>query len=195
MAWTTCSRSALSENGRVVAEERHGMRESALSARERFVAYKVALGQGLFFNIQSTPFFLSQYNSTSAPYPSLSIFCSYPKDKRTSLGTFHNHRSFGDLRAIGRKVLFTLQARSSTCEKRLLASSCLSVRPPDRMEQLSSHQWRTEGGGFGGVQPPPPKFRGLAKAEPNSQFRGIYIRNNLIRIWVSLICKLSGTPD
>jgi hypothetical protein len=43
--------------------------------------------------------------------------------------------------------------------------------------------------------PPSPKFRSFAKAEPNSQFRGIYIRNNLIRIWVSLICKLSGTPD
>jgi hypothetical protein len=41
-----------------------------------------------------------------------------------------------------------------------------------------------------------PKFRGFAKAEPNSHFRGIYeyIRNNLIKIWVSLICKLSGTP-
>jgi hypothetical protein len=47
-----------------------------------------------------------------------------------------------------------------------------------------------------GVQtPPPPKFRSFAKAEPNSQFRGIYIRNNLIRIWVSFICKLSETPD
>jgi hypothetical protein len=41
----------------------------------------------------------------------------------------------------------------------------------------------------------PPKFRSFAKAEPNSQFREIYIRNNLIRIWVSFICKLSGTPD
>jgi hypothetical protein len=33
------------------------------------------------------------------------------------------------------------------------------------------------------------------KAEPNSQFRGKYIRNNLIRIRVSLIYKLGGTPD
>jgi hypothetical protein len=36
-------------------------------------------------------------------------------------------------------------------------------------------QWRTEGG-F--KSPPPPKFRTFDKAEPNSQFRGKYIRNN-----------------
>jgi hypothetical protein len=54
-------------------------------------------------------------------------------------------------------------------------------------------QWRTEGGLV--VQTPPPsKFRSFDKAEPNSQFRGKYICNNLIRIRVSLICKLSGTP-
>jgi hypothetical protein len=46
----------------------------------------------------------------------------------------------------------------------------------------------------GGVQTPL-KFRSFDKAGPNSQFRGKYIRNNLIRIRVSLICKLSGTPD
>jgi hypothetical protein len=39
-------------------------------------------------------------------------------------------------------------------------------------------QWRTEG--VWGVKPPPPPS--FAKAEPNSQFRGKYIRNNLIRI-------------
>jgi hypothetical protein len=50
-------------------------------------------------------------------------------------------------------------------------------------------------GGLGGSTPPPPKFRGFAKAELNSQFRGIYIRNNLIRLRVSFICKVSGTPD
>jgi hypothetical protein len=49
----------------------------------------------------------------------------------------------------------------------------------------------------GGVQTPlpPPKFRSYDKAEPNSQFRRKYIRNNLTRIRVPLICKLSGTPD
>jgi hypothetical protein len=53
-------------------------------------------------------------------------------------------------------------------------------------------QWRSEGrGGLGSSNPP--KFRGFDKAEPNSHFRGKYIRNNLIRIRVSLICKLSGT--
>jgi hypothetical protein len=53
-----------------------------------------------------------------------------------------------------------------------------------------SGQWRTEGGSWA-----PPKFRSFAKADPNSRFSGIYIHNNLIGIWVSFICKLSGTPD
>jgi hypothetical protein len=57
---------------------------------------------------------------------------------------------------------------------------------------FQENQCRTEGGGS---TPPPPKFRSFAKAEPNSQFRGIYIHNNLIKIWASFICKLSGTPD
>jgi hypothetical protein len=49
---------------------------------------------------------------------------------------------------------------------------------------------------WGRFKPPTPlKFQSLDKAEPNSQFRGKHIRNNLIRIQVSLICKLSGTPD
>jgi hypothetical protein len=57
----------------------------------------------------------------------------------------------------------------------------------------ATRQWRTEGvlWGFNA----PPKFRSFDKAQPNSQFRGKYIRNNLIRIRVSRICKLSGTPD
>jgi hypothetical protein len=55
-------------------------------------------------------------------------------------------------------------------------------------------QWRTDGGGGVGFQPRPPKFLSFDKAEPNSQFRGKYIHNNLTRIRVSLICKLSGTP-
>jgi hypothetical protein len=50
-----------------------------------------------------------------------------------------------------------------------------------------------KGGGLGDETPP--KLRSFAKADPNSQFCGIYIRNNQIRMWVSFICKLSGTPD
>jgi hypothetical protein len=38
-------------------------------------------------------------------------------------------------------------------------------------------------------------FQSFDKAEPNSQFHGKYIRNSLIRIRVSLVCKLSGTLD
>jgi hypothetical protein len=49
-------------------------------------------------------------------------------------------------------------------------------------------------GGFN-PRPLPPKFRSFDKAEPNSQFRGKYIRYNLTRIRVSPICKLSGTLD
>jgi hypothetical protein len=47
--------------------------------------------------------------------------------------------------------------------------------------------------GVGGFTPPPPKFRSFDKAKPNSLFRGKYVRNNLIRIRVSHICKLSRT--
>jgi hypothetical protein len=43
--------------------------------------------------------------------------------------------------------------------------------------------------------PPPRKFQSFEKAEPNSQFRGNYIGNYLIRIRVSLVWKLNGTPD
>jgi hypothetical protein len=51
------------------------------------------------------------------------------------------------------------------------------------------------GGGGGGYSTPPPEFPSFEKAEPNSQFHGIYIHNNVIRIWVQFICKLNGTPD
>jgi hypothetical protein len=67
-----------------------------------------------------------------------------------------------------------------------------------KVEKPADGQWRIEGGEVWWVQnspPPPPKFQSFDKPEPNSQFRGKYIRNNLIRIRVSLICKLSGTPD
>jgi hypothetical protein len=62
-----------------------------------------------------------------------------------------------------------------------------------RVEPVTA-QWRTEGG-LGVQPPPPPKFQSFDKAEPNSQLRGKYIRNNLIRIRDSLICRLSGTSD
>ena len=44
-------------------------------------------------------------------------------------------------------------------------------------------------GGVWDFQPPPslPKFRSFDKAEPYSQFRGKYVRNNLTMIWLSLI--------
>jgi hypothetical protein len=48
----------------------------------------------------------------------------------------------------------------------------------------------------------PPKFRSFDKAESNSQFRGIYIRNNLIRIrfhsfanWVEPLIRGLPLPD
>jgi hypothetical protein len=56
-------------------------------------------------------------------------------------------------------------------------------------------QWRAEGGGWLNPPPPYPTITSFDKSEPKSPFRGKYIRNNLIRIRVSLICKLSGTPD
>jgi hypothetical protein len=76
----------------------------------------------------------------------------------------------------------------------LLYSPYLPISFTMRKVNLENHplQWRTEGGwGFQTT----PKFRSFDKAEPNSQFRGKYIRDNLIKIRVSLICKLSGTPD
>jgi hypothetical protein len=48
---------------------------------------------------------------------------------------------------------------------------------------------------LGGCFNPHPEIQNFYKVEPNSQVRGIYIHNNRIRIWVSLFCKLSGTPD
>ena len=47
-----------------------------------------------------------------------------------------------------------------------------------RFELITPEQWRTEGG-FGVFNAPSPlKFQSFDKAEPNSQFRGKYIRNN-----------------
>jgi hypothetical protein len=50
------------------------------------------------------------------------------------------------------------------------------------------------GGGIQ-IQIPPQNFWSFEKAEPNSLFCGIYIHNNIIRIQISFICKLSGIPD
>jgi hypothetical protein len=47
----------------------------------------------------------------------------------------------------------------------------------------------------GGFNTPPSKFQSFDKAEPNSQFHGKYFHNNLIRIQVSLVYKLRGTPE
>jgi hypothetical protein len=71
----------------------------------------------------------------------------------------------------------------------------LSTQPLTTILTLFLPTGAYRGGGWGVQTPPPPKFLSFDKAEPNSQFRGKYIRNNLIRIRVSLICKLSGTPD
>jgi hypothetical protein len=83
----------------------------------------------------------------------------------------------------------TVRGYSAICE--IVWYGC--HRTTVRLKHATWHdQWRTEGGG--GFKPPHPKFRSFAKAEPNSQFRGIYIRNSLIRIRVSFIYKLSGAP-
>jgi hypothetical protein len=82
----------------------------------------------------------------------------------------------------GYLILNTVDSRSTPC-----GSDCLIPDATESESHLSARDvWRT-GGGLN-----TPKFRSFAKAEPNSQFRGIY---NVIRIWISFICKLSGTPD
>jgi hypothetical protein len=82
----------------------------------------------------------------------------------------------------------------SGCESQLLGSGSRFINAVQEREMcLESVAYR---GGLGGSTPPPPapKFLSFDKAEPNSQFHGKYIRNSLMRIRVSLICKLSGTP-
>jgi hypothetical protein len=49
-----------------------------------------------------------------------------------------------------------------------------NLHMPCRAPAILLQHWRTEGGL--GVKPP--KFRSFDQAEPNSQFRGKYIRNN-----------------
>jgi hypothetical protein len=50
------------------------------------------------------------------------------------------------------------------------------------------------GGGGGVKKHPHPEIPNFWQSWSEFQFRGKYICNNLIRIRVSLICKLSGTP-
>jgi hypothetical protein len=69
-------------------------------------------------------------------------------------------------------------------------SAVISVRLHFCVRHEDGCQWRTEGGS----NYPPPRFHSFAKTETNSQLRGIYTRNNLVRIRVSFICKLSRTP-
>jgi hypothetical protein len=71
----------------------------------------------------------------------------------------------------------------------------LSVCIPhqDKSAETRQSQWRTVVG-FGGVNPPL-KFWSFDKAEPNTQFHGKYNHYNIITIRISLICKLSGTPE
>jgi hypothetical protein len=41
---------------------------------------------------------------------------------------------------------------------------------------------------------PPEIPRRFEKAEPNSQFHGIYIRNTVIRIWVTIYLQIDWNP-
>jgi hypothetical protein len=63
----------------------------------------------------------------------------------------------------------------------------------DEIMEEDVNKWRTSGGRFG-VLTSNPEFWSFDKAEPNSQFGGKCIRNNLIRIRVSLICKIEQNP-
>jgi hypothetical protein len=57
--------------------------------------------------------------------------------------------------------------------------------------EYSCYQRRNEEG----VKTIPLKFQCFDKAEPNTQFSGKYIHNNLIKIQFEVIFKLSATPD
>jgi hypothetical protein len=60
--------------------------------------------------------------------------------------------------------------------------------------EIESRQWHTEGV-CKQLHPTLPELRSFHKARPNSQFRVKYIRNNLIRLRISLTWNLSGTPE
>jgi hypothetical protein len=79
------------------------------------------------------------------------------------------------------------------CGKVRITYRILVGKPEGKKDNLEAVAYR----GRGGLNHPPLplKFQSFNEAEPNFQFHGKYIRNILIRIWVSLICKLSRTPD
>jgi hypothetical protein len=81
------------------------------------------------------------------------------------------------------------------CELAVCVSSVLFVMK--KFVTVTLNQWCTRWGVGVLKQPPSPaaKFLHFEKAEPNSQFYGKYIHNNIITILVSLICKLRGIPD
>ena len=56
-----------------------------------------------------------------------------------------------------------------------------------KIHVIAAVTYRGEGGLGVFNSPTPPEFRSFDKAEPNSQFRGKYILNNLTRIRLSLI--------
>jgi alkylated DNA nucleotide flippase Atl1 len=64
-----------------------------------------------------------------------------------------------------------------------------------RLRPRGHCQWRTEEWGLVSSIPPPRNSEVLTKLSRIPSSVEKYIRNNLIRIRVSLICKLSGTPD
>jgi hypothetical protein len=66
-------------------------------------------------------------------------------------------------------------------------SHCRFLKSKKLMDTCLLHVWVIQGNDC--------VLTSFDKAELNSQFREIYICNNLIRIRVSFICKLSGTPD
>jgi hypothetical protein len=141
------------------------------------------------------------FNATSESDTSFGFKNRRVKDALTSTpttrqwsrqGSFTRERRDPDTCWIGpRACLIDLEKRKLFClcrESNHTSSEFPLVAGPTRRPIYSGVP---KGVGGGGVN----KFRSFDKAEPNSQFRGKYIRNNLIRIRGSLICKLSGTPD
>ena len=83
-------------------------------------------------------FFYSEYSAFSSviiipPVPHTYLHLHFAVTRKTSglsLGTFQNRCSFGDRGEIDRKIFFSLfRPVRQIAKKRLLASSCLPVRP------------------------------------------------------------------